>query len=197
MKRIILITIFIIFLFILTGCETAVEEGQTQQEIQTAPTTKEPTGTLSADQVDTIPDISIRDCLTQVKQTNPEMSNQAANDNCYAIEAVNKGDKSLCNKVSTGFRANCLAQFEEVILTQQKPSAVVQEPTGTLSADQVDTIPDISISECLAQIKATNPEMSDQDASDNCYTIEAINKGDSSLCDKVSASFRASCLAQF
>ena len=66
----------------------------------------------SADKVDVIPDITPNECLTQIKQVNPEMSNQDANDNCYSIEAVNKNDKSLCDKVSEGFRANCLAQFE-------------------------------------------------------------------------------------
>lgn len=84
--------IFIMTLITLTGC--------TKEE------------KLSADKVDVIPDISISGCLTQIKQTNPEMSDQDAGDNCYSIEAVNKGDKSLCDKVSAGFRATCLAQFE-------------------------------------------------------------------------------------
>ncbi len=66
-----------------------------------------------------------------------------------------------------------------------------------LSADQVDYIPDISVKECLDQIKETNPEMTEQQALDNCYAIEAVNKNDPSLCDKVSEEFRAACLAQF
>ncbi len=92
MKKAILMAISIMVLITLTGCV--------------------PEAKVSADKVDVIPDISISECLTQIKQTNPEMSDQDANDNCYSIEAVNKGDKSLCDKVSAGFRANCLAQFE-------------------------------------------------------------------------------------
>jgi peroxiredoxin len=183
MKRTILITIFIFSLFILAGCGVEIkEEPRTDEKI------------LSVDQVDVIPDISTGDCLTQIRQTNPEMSDQAASDNCYTIEAINKNDKGLCDRVSAGFKANCLIQFEpqptQITLTQT-------EPEGTPSVDQVDTIPDIGISDCLTQIKSTNPEMSDRAASDNCYTVEAINKNDKSLCDKVSSDFRANCLAQF
>jgi hypothetical protein len=92
MGRKILTGIFIVMLVMLSGCAA-----------------REPK--LSADKVDLIPDISIDECLTQIKQDNPEMPDQAARDNCWSIEAVNKGDKSLCNKVSEGFRDNCLAQF--------------------------------------------------------------------------------------
>jgi hypothetical protein len=49
--------------------------------------------------------------LEQIKQLNPEMTDQEARDNCYIIEAVNKNDKSLCDQVSEGFREVCLAQF--------------------------------------------------------------------------------------
>ena len=66
---------------------------------------------VAADQVDTIPKIDVSECLTLIKSTNPEMSDQAASDNCLSIEAVNKNDPSICNQVSEGFRANCLAQF--------------------------------------------------------------------------------------
>lgn len=68
---------------------------------------------------------------------------------------------------------------------------------GKLSADAIDDIPDISIDECLSQIKIENPEMSDSDAQDNCYTIEAVNKGDKGLCNKVSDSFKNVCLELF
>lgn len=95
MKKAILMAIFIVTLVTVIGCEVQ-EEGPK----------------LAADKVDIIPDVSISECLTQIKATNPEMSDQDANDNCYAIEAVNKGDSSLCGRVSEGFRANCLAQFE-------------------------------------------------------------------------------------
>ena len=93
MKKTIFIGFVIIALIALTGCK--IEEQR-----------------LSADQVDVIPDISVNECLIQIKQTNPEMSDQDANDNCYSIEAVNKNDRSLCGKVSAGFKATCLAQFE-------------------------------------------------------------------------------------
>ncbi len=88
MRKIILISI-IVALIALTGC--------TEQK-------------LSAE-IDVIPDISIGECLAQIKATNPEMPGQAASDNCYTLEAVNKGDKGLCEQVSEGFRPNCLAQF--------------------------------------------------------------------------------------
>lgn len=73
------------------------------------------------------------------------------------------------------------------------------EATGPkLSADKVDVIPNIPIQECLDQIKTTNPEMSDSVAQDNCWAIEAVNKGDSSLCDEISsADVKTACLAQF
>jgi hypothetical protein len=66
---------------------------------------------VAADQVDIIPDIDISECMSLIRSTNPEMSTQAASDNCYSIEAVNENDPSICNQVSEGFRANCLAQF--------------------------------------------------------------------------------------
>lgn len=59
-----------------------------------------------------IPDISIEECLVQIKETNPGMPDQAASDNCWTIEAINKKDKSLCGKVSDNFKPNCLAYFE-------------------------------------------------------------------------------------
>ena len=155
-------------LITLVGCQQQVVE---EQE------------TSAEQDIDTIPDISITDCLTQIKQTNPEISDQAASDNCWTIEAVNKGDSSLCDEVSSSLKSACLAQFGDT--------------AGETAADEVDVIPDISITDCLAQIKQTNPEMSDQDVNDNCWTIEAVNKGDSSLCDEVSEELRSVCLAQF
>ncbi|MBW2980550.1 hypothetical protein KY360_03980 [Candidatus Woesearchaeota archaeon] len=94
MKKAILTTIFIMTLIALAGCAQK-QEGQK----------------LSADKVDFIPDVSISECKYEAKAANPEMSEQDVNDNCYTIEAVNKGDKALCDQVSEGFRANCLAQF--------------------------------------------------------------------------------------
>jgi hypothetical protein len=96
MKRTILVTIFILTLITLTGCKVQEEELK-----------------LSADKVDVIPDMGVSECLAQIKQTNPEMSDQAANDNCNAIEAVNKEDKSLCDKiVNRNIKSACLNQFE-------------------------------------------------------------------------------------
>ena len=129
MKKEILIILFLVSLVILTGCEQeAKEEIQTVQE-SAAPQTQtiiqeetqiqepaiiqtEPEGKLAKDEIDTIPDISISECLTQIKQTNPEMSDQDANDNCWTIEAVNKNDVSLCDKVSASLKDICLMQFE-------------------------------------------------------------------------------------
>jgi len=97
MKKTILFLILILVSMALAGC---------QQQAETE-------GRLAADKVDIIPDISIDECLTQIKETNPEMSDQDANDNCYAIEAVNKQDKSLCDKIINGnIRSACLNQFE-------------------------------------------------------------------------------------
>ena len=93
MRRIILITFFILLLLI-TGCEVKEEQK------------------LSADKVDIIPETDIEECLIQIKQTNPSMTEQDANDNCLIIEAVNKNDKNLCNGVTEDFRTNCLMQFE-------------------------------------------------------------------------------------
>jgi hypothetical protein len=67
---------------------------------------------MSADGVSTIPALGLEECLAQIKQTNPEMPDQDARDNCLIIDAVNKGDASICNQVSAGFKAVCLAQFE-------------------------------------------------------------------------------------
>jgi hypothetical protein len=95
MKRIILITIFILlFIVIITGCEVKEEPK------------------LSADKVDIIPDVDIDECLTQIRQTNPDMTEQDANNNCLIIEAVNKNDKTLCDRIGGEFRASCFAQFE-------------------------------------------------------------------------------------
>jgi len=59
-----------------------------------------------------IPSISLVECLKQIKETNPEMPDQQAKDNCYTIEALNTNDKSLCNEVSEEFRPICEQQFE-------------------------------------------------------------------------------------
>lgn len=69
--------------------------------------------------------------------------------------------------------------------------------TGRLAADQTDYIPSISYDNCLAQIRQTNPSMTEQQARDNCLTIEAINTGNSALCSQVSEGFRQACLSQF
>ena len=58
-------------------------------------------------------------------------------------------------------------------------------------------MPDMGVSECLSEITQTNPEMSEQQAQDNCYTVDAVNKNDISICDKVSENTRANCLSMF
>lgn len=85
-----------------------------------------------------------------------------------------------------------------MITRQPTPTTQPTEGEGTLSADQVDVIPDIELSDCLQQIKATNPEMSGSDTQDNCIAIEAVNKGDKALCNQiVSPEIKQACLAQF
>ena len=107
---------------LLSGQDTQVSEPTTAPTAapqptttRTVPTTTSPsqeiTGKVSADGVDIIPDISISECLSEIRRANPEISEQAAKDNCYTIEAVNKGDSGLCNQVSESFRQNCLDQF--------------------------------------------------------------------------------------
>ncbi|MFQ5647966.1 MAG: hypothetical protein ACE5FW_01905 [Candidatus Aenigmatarchaeota archaeon] len=81
--------------------------------------------------------------------------------------------------------------------TAPEPAAPTGEVIGRLAADQTDWIPSISYQDCLVQIKETNPEMTDQQAQDNCLTIEAINTNDSSLCEQVSETLRQNCLGQF
>ena len=91
------------------------EDAEELQEIedQQAEVPDEPQDTVGNESEDNeIPNISIQDCLEDIKETNPEMSDQAANDNCYTIEAVNKNDPSLCDNVSESFKAICLSQFE-------------------------------------------------------------------------------------
>jgi hypothetical protein len=94
MNKTILVLFFILILTTVIGCQTQKEE------------------TILAGDVDVVPDIDISQCLSQIKQTNPEMTDQEAKDNCYTIEAVNKVDKSICNKVSEEMRTNCLRLFK-------------------------------------------------------------------------------------
>ncbi len=98
MKRTILVLGLIVLMIALIGCK------------QTETTKTE--GKLAPDGVDVMPDISIDECLEEIMIQNPEMTEQAAKDNCYTIEAVNKDDKSVCDQVSEAARANCLAMFE-------------------------------------------------------------------------------------
>ena len=69
-------------------------------------------GKLSADTVDTIPAMTYSDCISQIQETNPEMSDSDARDNCIAIDAVTKDDSSLCEEiVNPETKALCLEQF--------------------------------------------------------------------------------------
>jgi len=95
MKKAILAAMLILAVLALSGCQTTVEqetEAETEEEA--------------------IPQMSIDECLKEIKEVNPDMTEQAASDNCWIIEAVNKQDSSLCNKVSESFKSVCLAQFE-------------------------------------------------------------------------------------
>jgi len=84
------------------------------------------------------------------------------------------------------------------VVTQPEPTPIVEEaPPEKVAPDQVDIIPGISFQECMVKIRQDNPEMTQQAALDNCYTIEAANKNDINLCNKVSEGFRPKCLAMF
>lgn len=67
---------------------------------------------IAPDGVDVLPDISFNECLSEIIQVNPEMNEQQARDNCYAIDAINKNDISICDKVSDSARENCLDMFD-------------------------------------------------------------------------------------
>lgn len=89
-----------------------------------------------------------------------------------------------------------------VVMVLGQPSAITEEREAELNPsvqapEFTEGVPDITIQECLTQIKATNPEMTDQQANDNCYTIEAVNQNDPSLCEQVSEGLRQNCLDQF
>ena len=65
------------------------------------------------------------------------------------------------------------------------PAVPGVEEEGILSADGVDYIPEMTYDECITEIQATNPEMSDTDARDNCIAIDAITSGDISKCSGI------------
>jgi hypothetical protein len=125
MKKAIILGVLILFLMACTPEEevklTAEEPTDAQPQAPSSPSTSstEPAvssstslGKVAKDQVDIIPEIDISECLAQIKTTNPSMTEQQANDNCYILEAVNKNDPSICEQVSSSFKELCLAQFE-------------------------------------------------------------------------------------
>lgn len=68
---------------------------------------------LSADQVDYIPRMKYEECRDKIQEVNPEMSDQNADDNCRAIEAVNEKDPDICeNIINPEIKQGCLNQFE-------------------------------------------------------------------------------------
>jgi PBP1b-binding outer membrane lipoprotein LpoB len=89
--------------------------------------------------------------------------------------------------------AGCQEQQEAAEETTEQ----TEEIEGTLAPNQVDVIPEVNLDECIAGVKTTNPEMTEQNARDNCLVIEAVNKQDKTLCDQVSADFKEDCLALF
>ena len=74
---------------------------------------------------------------------------------------------------------------------------ILPGPKEKIAPDGVDVMPDISFDNCVSEVMQTNPEMTEQQAQDNCYTIEAVNKNDASICEEVSESMRANCLSLF
>ena len=70
--------------------------------------------------------------------------------------------------------------------------------TGKLSADGVDIIPAMTYRECMDEIQATNPKMSDSDAKDNCIAIDAVTKGNADTCDDITnPTIKQLCFDQF
>jgi hypothetical protein len=67
---------------------------------------------VAPDGVDVMPDMGFSKCVSEVMQTNPEMTELQAQDNCHTIDAVNKNDALICEKVSEDMRANCLSLFD-------------------------------------------------------------------------------------
>ena len=64
------------------------------------------------DGVDIMPNLKFKQCLSEIKKINPEMNEQQAQDNCYTVQAINENDVSICDKVSTSARTNCLKMFD-------------------------------------------------------------------------------------
>ena len=83
------------------------------------------------------------------------------------------------------------------VLTGSPPTAMLTlPPTEPVEPSKEEEIP--TLSECLIQVKEAYPEMSDQQAADNCfYMITALDTNDKSLCDAVSEEFRPFCEQQF
>ncbi len=75
-----------------------------------------------------------------------------------------------------------------------------QTATQTYTTTEPENPPTsgITLSECLIQIKEAYPEMSDQEAADNCfYMVTALNTNDKNLCKELSEEFRPVCEQQF
>jgi hypothetical protein len=77
---------------------------------------------------------------------------------------------------------------------------IIQQPIRgeeQIAPDGVDVLPELNYRQCLSEIKKTNPEMNEQQAQDNCYTLQAIQEDDITICDKVSRPARTNCLRMF
>ena len=69
-------------------------------------------GKLSADTVDIIPALDYSECMSEIQQTNPEMSDSDARDNCIAVDAVTNSDPARCEDIaSPEIRQACFDQF--------------------------------------------------------------------------------------
>jgi len=55
---------------------------------------------LSADGVDYIPVMGYSECMASIQQTNPNMSDSDAQDNCIAVDAINANDASKCEGIA-------------------------------------------------------------------------------------------------
>jgi hypothetical protein len=58
-------------------------------------------------------------------------------------------------------------------------------------------VSDEAINDCLTQIKQANSDVSNKDALDGCWFVEAVNRNDKSLCLQISEDSRETCFAMF
>ena len=112
MRKEILFIALIAVLILATACT----QTQTTPAIQGYAVQEETSSKLVPDDevIHYIDDLDIDGCQIKLKEINKGngMTDQEARDNCISIAALIKEDKSICNKVSEGFRSTCLGVFD-------------------------------------------------------------------------------------